>query len=149
MQQRLFDPLQMTRSSMIWQDRFESDYANGYDDQGRLLGPQKRKRADGAGSMLTTPADFARFLQTAAEGKLLRRDVWEQMLSPQILIPGISSRPSATKRLPKMTPSASATGWLGACTGHLTAKLFSRKATTTDGATMLCALKNRGSASLS
>jgi CubicO group peptidase (beta-lactamase class C family) len=86
MQQRLFDPLQMTRSSMIWQDRFESDYANGYDDHGRLLGPQKRKRADGAGSMLTTPNDFARFLQAAAEGKLLLRNVWEQMLSPQVRI---------------------------------------------------------------
>ena len=38
MQERVFRPLGMTRSSMIWQVQFENDYANGYDEYGRSLG---------------------------------------------------------------------------------------------------------------
>jgi CubicO group peptidase (beta-lactamase class C family) len=86
MQARVFQPLGMTRTSMVWQDRFESDYANGYDEYGRSLGPQKRQQADAAGSMLTTIGDFARFVQAVMQGKGLREKTREQMLSPQIQI---------------------------------------------------------------
>src|SRR5262249_38160348 len=40
MQERVFRPLGMTRTSMVWQSAFETDYANGYDEYGRLLGRQ-------------------------------------------------------------------------------------------------------------
>jgi CubicO group peptidase (beta-lactamase class C family) len=63
MQEYVFQPLGMTRSSMVWQERFGSDYANGYDEYGRCLGAQKRTQADAAGSMLTTIRDFAEFMQ--------------------------------------------------------------------------------------
>jgi len=32
MQERVFEPLGMTRTSMVWQDRFDGDFANGYDE---------------------------------------------------------------------------------------------------------------------
>jgi CubicO group peptidase (beta-lactamase class C family) len=32
MQDRVFQPLGMSRTSMVWQDRFETDDANGYDE---------------------------------------------------------------------------------------------------------------------
>ncbi len=86
MQNRVFQPLGMTRTSMVWQERFESDFANGYDEYGRSLGPQKRRDANAAGSMQTTIADFARFAQAVMEGRLLRRKTREQMLNPQIQI---------------------------------------------------------------
>jgi len=86
MQERVFQPLGMKRSSMVWQDRFESDYANGYDEYGRLLGPQKRQNADAAGSMLTTISDFARFAQAVMLGQGVGKKTREQMLSPQIQI---------------------------------------------------------------
>ena len=86
MQERVFQPLRMTRTSMVWQDRFESEYANGYDEYGRCLGPQKREEADAAGSLLTTPRDFAAFLQAVMAGKGLSGKMREQMLSPQIQI---------------------------------------------------------------
>src|SRR5262249_16116970 len=54
MQERVFRPLGMTRTSMTWQSRFESDFANGYDEYGRSLGPEKRPEANAAGSMQTT-----------------------------------------------------------------------------------------------
>jgi CubicO group peptidase (beta-lactamase class C family) len=86
MQERVFQPLEMTRTSMVWQERFESDYANGYDEYGRFLGAQKRNKADAAGSMVTTVADFARFMQAVMAGTLLRPKTREQMFSPQIQI---------------------------------------------------------------
>lgn len=86
MQEHVFQPLGMTRTSMVWQDRFESDYANGYDEYGRSLGPEKRKNADAAGSMETTIRDFARFIQAVMMGKGLSKPMREQMLSPQIQI---------------------------------------------------------------
>ena len=86
MQQHVFQPFGMTRTSMIWEDRFDSNYANGYDEYGRSLGPQRRKTADAAGSMLTTPRDFARFMMAVMRGEGLRNETRELMLSPQIQI---------------------------------------------------------------
>lgn len=86
MQERVFSPLRMSRTSMIWQDRFESDYANGYDEYGRSLGHQAWKRADAAGSMLTTVHDFALFTEAVMNGKGLTAKVRAQMLGPQIAI---------------------------------------------------------------
>jgi len=86
MQTRVFQPLGMTRTSMVWEDRFESDFANGYDEYGRSLGPERRKDASAAGSMQTTPHDFAQFMMAMAQGKGLSKQTRDLMLSPQIQI---------------------------------------------------------------
>lgn len=86
MQSRVFQPLGMTRTSMTWQSRFESDYANGYDEYGRSLGPQRRPTADAAGSMQTRLRDFTRLLQAVINGELLQKRTRDLMLSPQIQI---------------------------------------------------------------
>jgi CubicO group peptidase (beta-lactamase class C family) len=86
MQQQVFLPLRMTRTSMVWQPQFESDYANGYDQYGRSLGPERRKRADAAGSMQTTVRDFTRFVQAVLAGAGLSKKTREEMFSPQIQI---------------------------------------------------------------
>lgn len=86
MQDRIFKPFGMTRTSMVWQPQFESDYANGYDEYGRSLGPERRKTAEAAGSMQTTPHDFALFLQAVMLGKGLHSKTKELMVSPQIQI---------------------------------------------------------------
>jgi CubicO group peptidase (beta-lactamase class C family) len=82
----VFKPLGMKRTSMAWENRFESDYANGYDEQENSLGPQRRKEADAASSMQTTPDDFARFFEAVFEGKGLPKKMRDLMLSPQIQI---------------------------------------------------------------
>jgi CubicO group peptidase (beta-lactamase class C family) len=86
MQERVFRPLGMSRSSMIWQEKFESDFANGHDEYGRSLGPDQRKQADAAGSMSTTLGDFSRFMQAILSGRGLSQQTREMMLSPQIQI---------------------------------------------------------------
>jgi CubicO group peptidase (beta-lactamase class C family) len=86
MDSRVFQPLHMTRTSMVSHWRFESDQANGYDEQENSLGPQHRWIADAAGSMKTTPADFALFMQAVLQGQGLRKETRDLMLSPQITI---------------------------------------------------------------
>jgi CubicO group peptidase (beta-lactamase class C family) len=86
MAERVFKPLGMSRTSMVWEARFENDYANGYDEGGRSLGPQRRKKADAAGSMQTTPGDFARFVHGVMRGTGLRSETRELMLSQQVQI---------------------------------------------------------------
>lgn len=85
-QERVFRPLGMTRTSMVWQSAFETDYANGYDEYGRLLGHQRRKTAQAAGSMQTTITDYARFTQAVLSGRGLHKETHEQMLRAQIPI---------------------------------------------------------------
>jgi CubicO group peptidase (beta-lactamase class C family) len=86
MQAQVFQPLGMTRTSMTWEERFESDYANGYDEYGRSIGPERRPKADAAGSMQSTPRDFAQFMVAMMNGKGLQPKTRELMLSPQIQI---------------------------------------------------------------
>ena len=86
MRARIFGPFGMTRTSMVWEPRFESDYANGYDEQEHSLGPQRRTHADAAGSMQTTLADYSRFLLAVIEGRGLSGKARDLMLSPQIPI---------------------------------------------------------------
>jgi CubicO group peptidase (beta-lactamase class C family) len=59
MSEKLFTPLAMSQTSMVWQPRFDSDFANGYDECGRSLGPEKRTTPDAAGSMQTTLNNYA------------------------------------------------------------------------------------------
>jgi CubicO group peptidase (beta-lactamase class C family) len=86
MEERVFRPLGMARTSMIWQPQFDSNYANGYDEYGRSLGPFRISKADAAGSMSTTLADFSRFLQAVMAERGLSEKTAEAMLSPQIQI---------------------------------------------------------------
>jgi CubicO group peptidase (beta-lactamase class C family) len=86
MRDRIFEPLNMTRTSMVWEPAFESDYANGYDEYGRSLGPERRKSADAAGSMQTTPHDFALFMLAVLQGTDLSKKAREMMLARQVQI---------------------------------------------------------------
>lgn len=94
MQEELYTPLKMTRSSMVWEPRFESDFANGYDEHGRSLGPERRNSPAAAGSMQTTPRDYALFLSALMRGEVLSASMRDAMLSPQIRIHSAHQFPS-------------------------------------------------------
>jgi CubicO group peptidase (beta-lactamase class C family) len=86
MQKRVFEPLSMTRTSFLWDQRSEDDYANGYDEQGTSLGPERWRKSDAAGSMQTTLSDYAKFARAMLNGRLLNQESRRQMLRPQISI---------------------------------------------------------------
>jgi len=96
MQEELYGPLKMSRTSMVWEPRFESDFANGYDEYGRSLGPERRTSPNAAGSMQTTPHDYATFLSALMRGQVLRAATRGKMLSPQIRIHSAHQFPSLT-----------------------------------------------------
>jgi CubicO group peptidase (beta-lactamase class C family) len=86
MRERVFQPLGMKRTSMTSEESFDTDYANGYDEWGRSLDHPRVETAGAAGSMQTTPRNFAIFMQAIIDGKGLSRRTREIMLSPQIQI---------------------------------------------------------------
>jgi CubicO group peptidase (beta-lactamase class C family) len=86
MTEHIFGPAGMKRTSMIWEARFEDDFANGYDEQGNSLGPQRRKTGKAAGGMQTTLRDYAHFVQAVLSGELLDARGRQMMFSPQIQI---------------------------------------------------------------
>jgi CubicO group peptidase (beta-lactamase class C family) len=85
-EQKVFNPIGMTRSSYVWEPKFENDYAMGHDENEVLLGKKKRKKAGGAGSLETTLADYARFIENVMQGKGLNKKHKKIMLKPQIQI---------------------------------------------------------------
>jgi CubicO group peptidase (beta-lactamase class C family) len=94
MDERLFKPVHMERTSMIWKSEFDTDFANGYDEYGRSLGPEKRSTPDAAGSMQTTLHDYAHFLSAILRHDLLSAETTAQMLSPQVAISSAHQFPS-------------------------------------------------------
>jgi CubicO group peptidase (beta-lactamase class C family) len=94
MQEELFGPLKMSRTSMIWLPRFESDFADGYDEYGHSLGPERRTAPNAAGSMQTTLRDYSAFLSALMRGEVLSSAARDRMLSPQIRIHSAHQFPS-------------------------------------------------------
>jgi CubicO group peptidase (beta-lactamase class C family) len=86
MRTRVFDRFGMARTSMVWEPRFASDYADGYDAQGKLIEHTRMQYARAAGSMDTTVTDYAKLLRGLLRGEGLSPASREQMLSPQIRI---------------------------------------------------------------
>ena len=82
----IFVPLNMYRTSFLWQPVFESDYAFGYDEKGNPLRKNKRTKMNAAGSMETTIADYTRFVSAVMLKKLISANSWNQMFTPQIRI---------------------------------------------------------------
>jgi CubicO group peptidase (beta-lactamase class C family) len=85
--EKVFKPLGMDRTSFIWQDRFEDNYAVGHDI---LEFPNenfgKWTKADAGGSLLTTITDYAKFVGAVMNSEGLNKSVRDSMLSPTIRI---------------------------------------------------------------
>ncbi len=97
MRRRVFERFGMSRTSMSWQARFASDYADGYDAQGQFIAHARRLNPGAAGSMDTTVADYAKFLRGLLKGDGLSPASRDQMLSPQIQI-------HSKKQFPTLSP---------------------------------------------
>lgn len=86
MQNRIFEPLGMTRSGMISEQKFANDIANRYDEYGRPLGMDQRPKANAAGSLQTTVNDYTKLLAAIMQTRILNRETRDLMLSPRIQI---------------------------------------------------------------
>ncbi len=71
-QEEVFRPLGMSSSSFVWQPRFEATACTGHDGQGQPTRVQRFAVPYGAYSLLTTAADYSRFLRALMTGLGLR-----------------------------------------------------------------------------
>ncbi len=86
MRDRVFRPLGMTRTSMVWDSTFAADLAMGHDTSGALVGHSKRSAPRAAGSADTDIREMASYMQAMLRGDGLSADARRTMFSPQVRI---------------------------------------------------------------
>ncbi|UCC39735.1 MAG: serine hydrolase [Candidatus Aminicenantes bacterium] len=85
MRKLVIEPLKMKNSSMVWQEKYETQSAVGHDIFSETTGRfRKRKRAHAAASLYTTAYDYARFVIAMLNDIGLKKETVKQMLTPQI-----------------------------------------------------------------
>jgi CubicO group peptidase (beta-lactamase class C family) len=99
----LFQPLGLARTSFAWRDDFVDNSAVEREPIERLFGAGFLSRPLAAGSLLTTAAEYGRFLGAVLSSELLPARLRDQMLEPQLALesPRLFGRPA---------PFAAATG---------------------------------------
>ena len=94
MQERVFEKFGMGRTSMLWRDDFQPNFARGFDEEGNNLGHNARQSVRAAGSMDTTISDFAAFLAGVLRGDGLAQASRAEMLAGQVRITAQHQFPS-------------------------------------------------------
>jgi len=84
MERLVFEPLGMTSSSYVWQDRFDENLALPHGTNGELLEKREPRRGHAAATLHTTAVDFARFMIALMNGAGLSESTALAMLTPQI-----------------------------------------------------------------
>jgi len=92
----IFKPFGMTRTGFIWHSEFDSNYAIGHDEKGNLVPKKKRSLGNAAGSMVTTIADYTRFIQKILLNYGLDPKLRNEMIRPQIAIDSKYQFPTIT-----------------------------------------------------
>lgn len=82
----LFKPAGMNRTSFVWQERFEDNFAYPHNSNEETQGRKKKRKADGAGSLQTTIADYSKFIEFVMQDKVLSKKMRKMMIAPQIEI---------------------------------------------------------------
>ena len=78
----VFEPLGMTRSSYVWQERFEANAAHAKDWLWRVAPIDHWVEPNAAYTLLTTAPDYARFVAAVLTGRGLSPATWQALLTP-------------------------------------------------------------------
>jgi len=100
MQKRVFLPLGMPDTSLIWRDDFAGRTADGWTMEGNAEPHDDRSKVRAAGSMDTTIADTARLVAAIVRGDLLSAASRQDFSRPQLAITTPSQFPSFQEELP-------------------------------------------------
>lgn len=84
MKKSVFEPLRMTSSSFVWQDKYERLKAKGYKTSGVAGQMRKPTVARSASSLHTTALDYAKFVIAIINGNGLRKETSKQILKTQV-----------------------------------------------------------------
>ena len=86
MQRRIFTPLGMTRSSMVWREDFANNLAQDYREDGSPYRHKRWQAAGAPGSLDTTLADWSTFLAAVVSGKGLSEKARADMIGRSVEI---------------------------------------------------------------
>lgn len=96
-QEKIFKPMGMKRTGYIWHESFGDDnVAVGHMNNGAI--DQKRKRTEpvSGGSLVTTIADYSKFIEYVMQQKGISKKSYKEMLSSQIPIHSVTQFPPIT-----------------------------------------------------
>lgn len=110
LQRRLFGPLGMTRTSLIWRDDFRPNLADGWTSDGSVEPHDERSRVRAAGSMDTTITDLAKLVAYMARGGGLSKAAAAERVRGTLTITTATQFPTLQPDLPpgKRFPGVSA-----------------------------------------
>jgi len=94
MQDRLFKPFGMTRTSMTWRDDFAANNTVGYDMDGKAIEHKQRGSVRAAGSMDTTIHDYANLVAAMVRGDGLSKATYATWLKPVVRIHSVQQFPT-------------------------------------------------------
>jgi CubicO group peptidase (beta-lactamase class C family) len=95
-----FNRLGMTRTSLVWRPDFAANYADGWDDQGKINDHSRRKKVRVAGSMDTTITDLPKFAAALVRGDGLSAASFKEMTKGSLHIPPANQFPLFAPDLP-------------------------------------------------
>ncbi|WP_206185905.1 serine hydrolase [Sphingosinicella sp. BN140058] len=112
-QRRIFDPLGMADTSLIWRPTFAANLADGFDVAGKVEPHDERSKVRAAGSMDTTIADFAKFAAAYVRGWGLSASARAELVKAQLPITTASQFPSLQPEAPPAQRRADLAAGLG------------------------------------
>lgn len=86
MTRTVFEPLGMTSSSYVWQERYETLKATAHNADGEVKGKNKQPEARAAASLQTTAIDYAKFVTAIMNHKGIKEATVREMLRPQVKV---------------------------------------------------------------
>ncbi len=89
MQEKIFKPLKMTKSSYQWNTSFENDFAYGHTSLGALYKKDIDNEPRSGSTLETTSEDYSSFLEAVLYHKIISKDSWDEIFRPQIRIRSI------------------------------------------------------------
>ena len=112
MKRAVFDPLGMTSSSYVWQDRYETLKVSNHNAIGIATPSGRPKNPNVAASLQTTSGDYARFVAAILNGAALKKRTARAMLSTESRVD--EAGPNTVQRAPtgRVVPGLSwGLGW--------------------------------------
>ena len=113
LQRRVFTPLQMANTSLIWRTDFAANLSDGWDVNGMVEPHDERSKVRAAGSMDTTIADFARFAAAYVRGVGLTPTGRAELTKSQLPITTATQFPTLQPELPPSARRADLAAGLG------------------------------------
>lgn len=110
-QRRIFTPLGMTNTSLMWRPDFARNLADGWEADGKVEPHDERSKVRAAGSMDTSISDMAKFAAAMGRGWGLKPATRRSYSAPHL---PITSRQQFPTLLPEAAPNAR---WPGLAAG--------------------------------